>query len=493
MTARNRDNVFSLLGAQMSDAKNQPMCITPTEDSGYDSNEENTLLDQSDDEIEDGSEKHERKTAPLLSKRALNSFNMQEVKAQFGLLAQINAVHHNNQCIVPDDRRLYINSNAPFSAVICGVQGSGKSHTVSTFLESMLIPKCPQIGDLSKPLSGLVLHFGEGGSSSLPCEAAWVGVPISEDDSVKPPPVVVYVAKSSLQTMKATYAPLGKRVKIKPLVFSGKELDCEAVLSLMGLKSSENAPLYMLMVLNLLREEGELFDFPRFLRKLENLRSGLTPAQIPGFDQRMTLFKSFTDTGRIAQKEETRFVAGQLTIIDLSDVFIDAPTACNLFEIIIRLFIRADVGTGKALLVDEAHKYLDCTNGLSGLTQALLSLIRQQRHLAMRVIISTQEPTVLPPVLLDLTTVTVLHRFSSPAWWQHIQKHLSADVTAEDFFDKVVTLKTGQALVIAPTAYVVSYKVDEEIRVGPLVRGYMLIKTRRRVTKDGGASVLVVE
>jgi hypothetical protein len=83
----------------------------------------------------------------------------------------------------------------------------------------------------------------------LPCEAAWVGVPASQDSLVEPPPVVVYVAKSSLQTMKATYAPLGKRVCVKPLVFGGDELDCEAVLSLMGLTSSEGAPLYMLMVL----------------------------------------------------------------------------------------------------------------------------------------------------------------------------------------------------------------------------------------------------
>ena len=51
-----------------------------------------------------------------------------------------------------------------------------------------------------------------------------------------------------------------------------------------------------------------------------------------------------------------RFAAGQLTIIDLSDPFLDAASACGLFEIIIRLFIRADVDTGKVLVVDEAHK-----------------------------------------------------------------------------------------------------------------------------------------
>ena len=53
---------------------------------------------------------------------------------------------------------------------------------------------------------------------------------------------------------------------------------------------------------------------------------------------------------------EPRFLPGRLTIIDLSDTFIDPAAACGLFEIITRLFVRADVGTGKVLVVDEAHK-----------------------------------------------------------------------------------------------------------------------------------------
>ncbi|KAL1738036.1 hypothetical protein HDZ31DRAFT_12653, partial [Schizophyllum fasciatum] len=57
---------------------------------------------------------------------------------------------------------------------------------------------------------------------------------------------------------------------------------------------------------------------------------------------------------------------------------------------------------------------------------SLLTLIREQRHHGLRVIISTQEPTVVPPVLLDLCSVAILHRFSSPSWWSHICDHVSA-------------------------------------------------------------------
>ena len=34
----------------------------------------------------------------------------------------------------PNDRRLFHNTNIPFSAFICGLQGSGKSHTLSCLL-----------------------------------------------------------------------------------------------------------------------------------------------------------------------------------------------------------------------------------------------------------------------------------------------------------------------------------------------------------------------
>jgi len=51
------------------------------------------------------------------------------------------------------------------------------------------------------------------------------------------------------------------------------------------------------------------------------------------------------------------------------------------------------------------------------------------------------EPTVIPPVLLDLCTVSILHRFSSPSWWEHLSKHVSADISGDDAFSRVVKLE----------------------------------------------------
>ncbi|KAI0796532.1 hypothetical protein C8Q75DRAFT_198887 [Abortiporus biennis] len=442
---------------------------------------------------------HEHRTAPLFTRDAYVDVGLHNEKSQYGVLGSTLAIYEKAVPRVPTDPRLYINTNAPFSALVCGVQGSGKSHTVSVILENMLIPGCAPIGSLEKPLSALVLHFGEGGPSSRPSEAAYLGM--KGFKGVDAPSVKVYVSRSSLKTMKNVYSSLGPRVTVEPLVFAESELDAQAFLSMMAVTSSESAPLYMQVILSILRDMGENYSYAAFETKLEDHKRTFNPAQIAALEQRMALLHSFVESKkRSASTIQPRFAPGQLTIIDLSDPFIDPGAACGLFEIITRLFIRSDVSTGKVLVVDEAHKYLDANRGNSGLTKALLSLIRQQRHLAMRVIISTQEPTVVPPVLLDLCSVAILHRFASPSWWDHIVQHVSANISGDEAFNHVVTLKTGEAIVLAPSGLgmvppppINGKSTTSSARIaGPLGRRFILMKTRRRVTRDGGASILVL-
>ncbi len=111
-----------------------------------------------------------------------------------------------------------IPQNTPFSAVVCGVQGSGKSHTVSVILETMLVPQYAPIGSLKRPLSALVLHYSNGSPNGLPSEAAYIGVPRSR--GIKTPNVHVYVPNSCLETRKRVYASLGANITVAPLLFA---------------------------------------------------------------------------------------------------------------------------------------------------------------------------------------------------------------------------------------------------------------------------------
>ncbi|KAF8742100.1 putative DNA-binding domain, partial [Rhizoctonia solani] len=476
-----------------------------------------------------GSDDHELKTAPLVTREALDLGVGEHIK-QYGLLGQVAVVYSKSKSERFRDPRIYVNTNAPMSTVVCGVQGSGKSHTVGVLLENMLLPPDPRFGQTQKPLSGLVLHYGEGSATTrTPCEAAHIA--LCTDSSVTPPPVRVYVSPASLNTMKRVYAPLGSGVVVEPLYFSEEELDAQAFLSIMAVSGgSDGAPLYMQVILNILRQLGENYTYTEFIRQLDEHKQNFNSAQLAGLEQRMALLKSFleppteansavatigTSTNRRASVMSTtsvsppsrrssapRFAEGQLTVIDLSDPFIDPASAAGLFDIVLRLFIRADVGTGKVCVVDEAHKYLSTEGGkgaTSELTKSLLSLIRQQRHLGMRIIISTQEPTVLPPVLIDLCSCLILHRFSSKGWYDHLLSHISADMP-DDAFAQLVSLKTGQALVVSP-ACIAAFTPStppttgssaNKKAVAQLSRKYLIIKTRKRLTNDGGASIMVV-
>lgn len=109
-----------------------------------------------------------------------------------------------------------------------------------------MIPGFDIIGKQKKALSGLVLHFGEAGSATQPCEAAYLG--LSGMGGFKPPKIRIYVSPTSLSKMEEVYAFLGLDAEVLPLLLTQGELDAKSFLSLMSVGAG-NTPLYMKIVL----------------------------------------------------------------------------------------------------------------------------------------------------------------------------------------------------------------------------------------------------
>lgn len=127
------------------------------------------------------------------------------------------------------------------------------------------------------------------------------------------------------------------------------------------------------------------------------------------------------------------------------------------------------------------------------LTETFLNIIRQQRHLGVRTIISTQEPTISPR-LIDLCSITVIHRFSSPEWYRAIQKHVpienkrEGDEGATDGFYRISSLRTGEALIYAPSSYLLKGdRTEIDTKHGTFKMG-----VRKRVTWDGGRTIVCI-
>ena len=136
-------------------------------------------------------------------------------------------------------------------------------------------------------------------------------------------------------------------------------------------------------------------------------------------------------------------------------------------------------------------------------TENLLQVIRQQRHLATRVVIATQEPTISPK-LLDLSSMTIVHRFTSPEWLLALKSHLAGVSTTDgesrrdvrEIFKTIVNLEAGQALLFSPSAVldVAEDKQGEASTSGTvkLGMGYLKIRVRKRLTADGGRSIMAI-
>ncbi|KAM5501012.1 hypothetical protein McanMca71_005389 [Microsporum canis] len=384
------------------------------------------------------------------------------------------------------DPRVMLNTNIPFSTFICGVQGSGKSHTTSCI-----------IGILKQPLSTLVLQFNEYSSniSSQPSEMAFLSSIMPEYSSQKLQVLVtVLVSPSNFYNLKTLYSQI-PGVQVRPFRLQPRHLNISTMLSLMSLGKGDSMPLYMSQVTMLLREmaiknEGS-FDYLAFRARLNSLH--LQRTQTPFLDQRLDLLDSFLDLK--GEVDEGQFVNNGITILDLSCPFVDQSTACILFRIAIDLFLHAYPSRGKMIVADEAHKYMTDTSAAMELTDTFLNIVRQQRHLGVRLIISTQEPTISPR-LIDLCSMAIIHRFSSPEWYQSIQNHItightkdnSGSADGKDGLYQISSLRTGEALVFAPSAHI----LDENQSLRDTKHKVFKLAVRKRITWDGGQSILCV-
>ncbi|KAL7810909.1 hypothetical protein V8C26DRAFT_437749 [Trichoderma gracile] len=502
--------------------------------SGHDNSKEATLaahlallnLDDSNEDAE------ELAAAPVFTQSVLeygtqlNANGKDEPIAQYGLLAGIlensNAVKNPSE--TPDkDIRLFFNTSAPSSVFICGSQGSGKSHSLSCLLENFLTQSKANV--LPRPLTGIVFHYDPFGGSA--CEAAYLSS--AKDISVR-----VLCAPTNIRDIKAIYAHLPE-VVVEELRINQSDLDTRKMMELMAVSSVQGGiPLYLHVVQRILKDlrieeqlDGTTFNYREFKSRL--IDAALAPGQLAPLQQRLENLESF--------------MPGQLTIVDLSCPCVTEETACSLFNICLDLFLQHRAGTGLVIALDEAHKYMTETVESAVLTAKLLENIRVQRHLGIRVIISTQEPTISPK-LLDLCSTTIVHRFTSPDWMQTLKKHLAgasivpldevcnegddddfdhkivklpltANELATELFTKIVALRRGEALLFCPWAIIdVRRSVtksnksafangdgvkeedghEKQKKTGPklvkLSHGHLRIRVRERVTRDGGRSVV---
>jgi hypothetical protein len=287
--------------------------------------------------------KDQIRNAPLLTSN-MDLENDRTMFPQYGLLGS-----HENA-------KLFLNTNIPFSAFICGVQGSGKSHTTSCILENALIPS-GLLGHLESPLSALVFSYGQfggDGSGFSISEAAFLAAPsrnVPGGNHVKK--IQVLVSPSNYINITKLYSRV-PNVSVSAFKLKPHNLDIEIMLTLMNVSASNAQPLYMAAVTQILREmatKGGDFNYLEFKVRLEDCP--FNPAQRDMLQLRLDLLESFLDLDD--KGTELRFREGEVTIMDMSCPFVDANMACILFKIGLQRYLQSEAA-GKMIVLDEAHK-----------------------------------------------------------------------------------------------------------------------------------------
>ena len=261
--------------------------------------------------------------------------------------------------------------------------------------------------------------------------------------------------------------------------------------------------MYVSVLLGILRKyqrDEKVPDFEEFCKEV--LASCESPSQAAPLQQRLDLLKQFVSEAKVNkdirkyQKDLKDLVkSGTLVIADLTDPMLSPRDADGIFQVLLQQFRQIDISCGKLVVCDEAHKYFD-ENGTYGLAKSCVEAVRLMRHEGLRIVVSTQSPMTMPPELLELSTTTVLHRFHSEGWWKYLSSKIPLP---KNGFQRVKSLKPGQALVFAPNLQLSMPSTQQSI--SDIFNGVFRTDSReessgdvfechirQRITKDKGRS-----
>jgi hypothetical protein len=395
-------------------------------------------------------------------------------KVQFGLLGMDEA-----------GTPIFQNTSHPFCVVTVGVQGSGKSHSLSSIVENCSLNFAP-VTSLEKPCSTLVFHYDVNQENF--CQTATLSAPndLNEDFNIPVVQKLVILVSPSFYLQRKEFYAQWPNCTVFPLLFKWTEMTASTLKSLMRVRMDTAPPLYMGALLDMLRKMQKKNDFPSFA-SFKNLlqKMSFSPSQSSPLNLRLNLVESLlaesAENQSLPERVDLSEVcdSGTVVICDLTDPMLTSAEARGIFEVLLEKFKTVSMDCGKLVVFDEAHKYLQSEDGGDDLGGSIIETVRQMRHHGMRVVVSSQSPMTIPDELMELSSVVIMHKFHSIDWFHRLKNKIPLK---DKMFSQVMSLKVGSAFVFSNSW---SSGHSSDIGLGPGVR---LLQIRQRITADGGRS-----
>lgn len=379
-----------------------------------------------------------------------------------------------------DNKRLVgIDLNECNTVSLFGVQGAGKSYTIGTVAE-MTLKQFSKVNKLPAPLASVIFHYSE----SMDYAPEFTSMVYPNDDvrqlarlkqeygaeagSVKD--VILLTPESQVEKRKSEYPD----IEIAPIGFAASELNVADWMFLLGAMGNEST---------YVKELKQIMKACRHDMTLTNIRMGVNQnAFLSSSQKNLALQKlKFAEDYILNDSLLKQYMRpGRLIIVDLRDEFIEKNEALGLFVVMLNIFASVKAVDGKQfnkfIVFDEAHKYMNDKDLVASITTA----IREMRHKGVSIMIASQDPMSLPSEIIELSSIVIMHKFSSPAWVKHVQKAITALQTLTPA--AMSSLSSGEAYLWANKA------TDRAFTQRPVK-----ISIRPRVTKHGGDTINAVK
>lgn len=360
-----------------------------------------------------------------------------------------------------------------------GVQGAGKSYTIGSITE-MVLRQFSNVNKLPAPMASVIFHYSD--SMDYAPEFTSMVYPNDERgqleklkaeygaDAGNIKDIVLLAPASQVNTRKAEYPD----IEVHPIGFDSSELAVKDWMFLLGAMGNDST---------YIKELKQIMKACRTEMSLANIRKGvaksvhMSSSQRSLADQKLSFAEEYIKDGN---KLQEYLKPGRLIIVDLRDEFIEKDEALGLFVVMLNVFssvMDVDGRTfNKFIVFDEAHKYMNNKD----LVESITTAIREMRHKGVSIMIASQDPMSLPTEIIELSSIMVMHRFSSPAWVKHVQKAITPLQTLTS--TEMAALGSGEAFLWA------NKSSDKAITQRPIK-----ISIRPRVTKHGGDTIKAVK
>ncbi len=373
-------------------------------------------------------------------------------------------------------QKVAIDLNGCNTISLFGVQGFGKSYTLGVISE-MASEQVMGVNQLPSPLATVIFHYHK--SDAYEPEYASAVAPNRKQTEVdrllreygaRPEglkDVVLLAPEAKVEQRRKEYPG----ITVEPIKFASAELGSESWKFLLGAYGNDSLYIRQLVAI-MRRHRGNL--------TLDTFRQDIATAQLPPAaqrlaDDRVNLAEPYIDDSR---RLGNLLRPGRTVIVDLRDEWIEKDEALGLFVVMLRIFAATKFEGrefNKLVVFDEAHKYIT----ESDLIGQVVETIREMRHQATSVVIASQDPLSVPRAVIELTSVLILHRMTSPQWMKHLKTALVALDGIED--GHMTSLKPGEALIWAQRSS------DQRFTLRP-----QKISIRPRFTQHGGGTKTAV-